>query len=64
MDRDEALAQLPTIYARALQLRDQEWLPAAIAAAVGVEVEAIGPLLDLAEAKLERLLTASMPTPE
>jgi hypothetical protein len=56
MDRAEAVRLLPEKYARALTLRDQGCDDAQIAAALDIVPEAIGPLLRLAEAKLERLL--------
>ena len=56
MDRAEAVRLLPETYARALTLRDQGCDNAQIAAALGIVPEAIGPLLHLAEAKLQQLL--------
>jgi DNA-directed RNA polymerase specialized sigma24 family protein len=56
MDRAEAVRLLPEKYARALLLRDRGCEDAQIAAALGIVPEAIGPLLRLAEAKLQRLL--------
>ena len=56
MDRAEAVRLLPEKYARALTLRDQGCDDAQIAAALDIVPEAIGPLLRLAEAKLQRLL--------
>lgn len=56
MDRAEAVRLLPEAYARALTLRDQGCDHAGIAAALGVVPEAIGPLLRLADAKLQLLL--------
>jgi DNA-directed RNA polymerase specialized sigma24 family protein len=56
MDRAEAVRLLPEAYARALTLRDQGQDDTRIAAALGIVPEAIGPLLRLAEAKLQRLL--------
>jgi DNA-directed RNA polymerase specialized sigma24 family protein len=56
MDRAEAVRLLPEKYARALVLRDQGYDDARIAAALGIVPEAIGPLLRLAEAKLQQLL--------
>jgi DNA-directed RNA polymerase specialized sigma24 family protein len=56
MDRAEAVRLLPEKYARALVLRDQGDDHARIAAALEIVPEAIGPLLRLAEAKLQRLL--------
>ena len=59
MDRAEAVRLLPEKYARALLLRDQGCEEAQIAAALDIVPEAIGPLLRLAEAKLQRLLDES-----
>ena len=56
MDRAEAVRLLPEAYARALTLRAHGHDDARIAAALGIVPEAIGPLLRLAEAKLQRLL--------
>ena len=56
MDRAEAVRLLPEKYARALVLRDQGCDDARIATALDIVPEAIGPLLRLAEAKLQRLL--------
>jgi hypothetical protein len=56
MDRAEAVRLLPEKYAHALVLRDQGYDDTRIAAALDIVPEAIGPLLRLAEAKLQRLL--------
>lgn len=56
MDRAEAVRLLPEKYARALTLRAHGCDDAQIAAALDIVPEAIGPLLRLAEAKLQRLL--------
>lgn len=56
MDRAAAVRLLPQAYARALTLRAQGYEDARIAAALGIVPEAIGPLLRLAEAKLQQLL--------
>jgi DNA-directed RNA polymerase specialized sigma24 family protein len=56
MDRAEAVRLLPEKYARALILRDQGCDDARIAEALEIVPEAIGPLLRLAEAKLQGLL--------
>jgi len=52
VDRAEALQALPGKYAMALRLRDEGVEPDAVARALDVEPEAVGPLLTLAEAKL------------
>jgi hypothetical protein len=56
MDRANAMRFLPEAYARALILRDRGCDHARIAAALGIVPEAIGPLLRLAEAKLQQLI--------
>lgn len=54
--RSEALARLPAAYGLALRLRDAGVDEAVIAGCLGVELEALGPLMALAEAKLATLL--------
>jgi hypothetical protein len=54
--RAGALAELPTVYALALRLRDEGEPPARIARLLGLEPEAVGPLLEVATAKLEEIL--------
>jgi hypothetical protein len=56
MDRRAALAELPHAHAVALRLRASGAEDGVIAVALGIAVEAVGPLIDLAEAKLRRLL--------
>lgn len=56
MDRTAALDLLPEAYATALRLRDEGQDDGAIARALGVEAEAVGPMLRLADAKLRGLL--------
>jgi hypothetical protein len=56
MDRGEALARLPAVYSLALRLRDARLPADLIAECLRVEPEAVGPLLDMAEAKLAALL--------
>jgi DNA-directed RNA polymerase specialized sigma24 family protein len=51
----DALARLPVAYAVALRLSDLGVSTDVIAHAVGVEPEAVGPLLRLAHAKLREL---------
>ena len=63
MDRARALSQLPEVYAAALRLRDAGRGSEAIATRLGMPVEAIAPLLRLAEAKLSRLLASDEPPP-
>jgi DNA-directed RNA polymerase specialized sigma24 family protein len=56
VDRTAALDELPESYAVALRLRDAGHHDAAIAIALGIELESVEPLLRLANAKLELLL--------
>ena len=58
-ERADALGELPVAYAVALRLSDAGVSTQVIAQAVGVEVEAVGPLLRLARAKLAEVLNAS-----
>jgi DNA-directed RNA polymerase specialized sigma24 family protein len=55
---DDALRQLPDTYATALRLREQGHSTTTIAEALGVDLNAIDSLLELADAKLARLLRA------
>ena len=57
-ERAEALAQLPVAYAVALRLSELGVSTDVIAHAVGVEPDAVDPLLRLAHAKLRELLEA------
>lgn len=59
MDRATALSHLPHTYSLALQLRDRGLDHREIAQRLEMDKAAIGPLLELAEAKLTRLLTTS-----
>jgi DNA-directed RNA polymerase specialized sigma24 family protein len=59
MDRTAAIAELPEAYATALRLRDDGMNEAGIAARLGIEIEAVGPLLRVAAAKLRGILTAN-----
>jgi DNA-directed RNA polymerase specialized sigma24 family protein len=54
--RVEALQRLPEPYALGLRLRDAGTPEEVIADRLGVEPEALGPLLALAEAKLSAIL--------
>lgn len=54
--RTAALAELPTVHAQALRLSDEGEPPDRIAKFLGVEPEAVGPLLEVASAKLEEIL--------
>jgi hypothetical protein len=54
--RTAALSELPDAYACGLRLRDAGTPDDVIAARLGVEPEAVGPLLRIAEAKLAGVL--------
>jgi DNA-directed RNA polymerase specialized sigma24 family protein len=56
VDRADALQALPGTYAIALRLRDEGMAPDAVARVLDLEPEAVGPLLELAEAKLAGLI--------
>jgi DNA-directed RNA polymerase specialized sigma24 family protein len=56
VNRAQAIAELPTAYAVALRLSDQGVDREAIARVVGIETEAVEPLLRLAHTKLAALL--------
>jgi hypothetical protein len=56
VDRDEALTLLPFAYATALRLADQGVADTVIARAVGVEPEAVRPLLQVAHSKLDQIM--------
>jgi DNA-directed RNA polymerase specialized sigma24 family protein len=58
MDLASALDELPEVHATALRLHRAGTDTAGIAAALGIEVEAVAPLLRVAEAKLASLLAA------
>lgn len=58
MQRGEALDQLPARYAVALRLVESGAEPGLIARALGIEPESVGPLLQLADAKLSELLAS------
>jgi DNA-directed RNA polymerase specialized sigma24 family protein len=61
MDRTAAMAELPEAYATALRLHNEDFDTETIAARLGIEIEAVAPLLKLAAAKLEHLLASSRP---
>jgi ketosteroid isomerase-like protein len=63
MEEATAMARLPEVYAAALRLRSRDIDEDAIAAELGLEREAVGPLLRLAETKLQALLAAPEPKP-
>jgi DNA-directed RNA polymerase specialized sigma24 family protein len=56
VDRAAALELLPDAYAEALRLRDAGYAPAEIARRLRIAPEAVVTALELAEAKLARLL--------
>jgi DNA-directed RNA polymerase specialized sigma24 family protein len=58
---EDVLAELPVAYAVALRLYDAGVSTQLIARAVGIEAEAVEPLLRLARAKLAERLEASGP---
>jgi DNA-directed RNA polymerase specialized sigma24 family protein len=61
MDLAAALNELPEVHAEALRLHRAGTDPAGIAEALGIDVEAVAPLLRVAEAKLASLLAAPDP---
>jgi DNA-directed RNA polymerase specialized sigma24 family protein len=61
MDLVSALDELPEAHAAAIRMQRAGADPAAIATELGIEVEAVTPLLQVAEAKLASLLAASDP---
>lgn len=61
MDRSSALELLPEAYADALRLRDARVQPAEIAQRLRIAPEALTAALELAEAKLARLLADDLP---
>jgi DNA-directed RNA polymerase specialized sigma24 family protein len=56
MDRDEALRELPGVYAVALRMADGGSSHGDIAGALGVPVEAVATLLEVARIKLADLM--------
>jgi hypothetical protein len=64
MDRTAAIAELPEVYATALRLRDEHVDRAAIANRLGIEIEAVEPLLRVAVAKLGGILAAQGRSPQ
>ena len=59
MDLDAALSRLPRTYALALRLRQVGADPQLIADCLEIEVQAVGPLLTVADAKLSSLQSSS-----
>jgi hypothetical protein len=56
VDRDEALTLLPFAYATALRLSEEGVADTVIARAVGIELEAVRPLLQVAHSKLDQIM--------
>lgn len=56
MDAHPAFRRLPEVYARALQLRVEGCSRETIARVMGLDVSSVGPLLEIADAKLRNLL--------
>ncbi len=56
VDRETALAQLPASFAVALRLQGRGMADPEIAEIIGIDVDALAAHLDLAEAKLARIL--------
>ena len=61
MDQAAALDELPEAHAAVIRLHRAGMAPADIASELGIEVEAVAPLLRVAEAKLASLLAAPAP---
>jgi hypothetical protein len=64
MDLATALEELPEVHAAAIRLDRAGTDAAGIAADLGIEPEAVAPLLRVAEAKLASLLAAPAPPGE
>jgi len=64
MNRTAAIAELPDTYATAVRLRDEDLSTEEIAAQLGLDLEAVAPLLRIAAAKLAAKLATTDPTPE
>ncbi len=64
MDLDAALDELPEVHARAIRLQRAGVGAAEIASELGIELEAVAPLLRVAQAKLASLLAAPDPPRE
>jgi DNA-directed RNA polymerase specialized sigma24 family protein len=56
LDRDEALAKLSEVHAAVLHWQSQGLDHPSMASRLGLDEEAIGPLIKLAEAKLQNVL--------
>ena len=64
VNRAAAIELLPEAYAVALRLRDDGLGPAEIATRLGIAPEAVASTLELADAKLARLLCLEEPSTE
>jgi hypothetical protein len=62
MSRAEALARLPALYSLALRLRDAGVSDDRLVERLGIEPEAVGALLEIAEAKLQALPDGERPS--
>jgi len=58
MDRAAAVAALPEVYRQAIALRDDGATGSEIARALEIEEASVGPLLEIGDNKLARLLDA------
>lgn len=56
MDREDALSEIPAHYGVALRMAEAGATTEQISSALGIESEAVGPLIKIAEAKLRRVL--------
>jgi hypothetical protein len=55
VERDEAVSQLPVVYQRVLAWLAEGWSGDQIADGLGIDRQAVDPLIRLSEAKLARL---------
>ena len=63
MDRERALDSLASVYARALRLAADGWTDDAIAADLGIDLEAVAGLLQIGGEKLARAMAEDDPPP-
>ena len=56
MEREQGLDLIPVAHSRALRLEEAGAPPSVIAEALGIDPEAVGPLLEIAERKLHDIL--------
>jgi DNA-directed RNA polymerase specialized sigma24 family protein len=64
MNRATAIAELPDAYATAVRARDEHLTNEEIAARLGIEIEAVEPLLRIAVAKLDAILADHARSPQ